>query len=1021
MPLQEQSVVINFSQGLETKSDPNQVPVGKFVRLVNSVFDKLGRLTKRNGYELLPALPDTSSRFVTTFNGNLTAIGGRLQFLTTTGQGLGVWTNKGILTPIELSTIPLIRNNVTQTHVDTAISATGYVCMTYIESSPSGSTTASVTKYSVADATTGQNIIPPTPITSAAGVVQFGARVFAQANNFVIVFSTASASANFLQYFTINTIVPTSIGSVGDVSSNYLPVSGKSFDGVIVSGNIYLSWASSTGVRAAFLNASLSVTSSFIVSSNSATTVSVTADTSGSTTIWTSSYSPANRSGFIVSADSDDYSNSLSPNFTAKQFVSSGSATVLNMAMTAQYGSAQLLYELENSYSYTPVATNFINKQTSDFVGSLSAASVVVRSVGLASKGFLIGSDSYYLTVYDSTNQATFFLINSTGGVVSKLAAGNAGGYLTQGLPSVDVNDTRATVGYLFKDQITAVNKDTGIGSQTQSAGIYSQKGVGLSSFKFGSSGLFTTEIGNNLHINGGILNMYDGYRVVEHGFNLYPDDVIVQANAIVGSMSSGTYFYTATYEWTDNQGNIFRSAPSIPKSIVVSAGTGSVNVNIPTLRLTQKIDNPVKIVIYRWNEGQQIYYQTTSVTSPVINSTTMDSILITDYSSNAAIIGNSILYTNGGVVENIAAPACTGMTIFDSRLWLIDSEDKNLLWYSKQVIEGVPVEMSDLFTVFVSPTISAQGSTGPMRVLAPMDDKLIIFKDNAIYYINGSGPDNAGFNSQYSQPTLITSTVGCDNQRSVVITPNGVMFQSDKGIWLLGRDLSTSYVGADVEIYNSSSVLSALTVPGTNQVRFTLDNGITLLYDYYVKQWGSFEGISALSSTLYQGKHTFINPFGQVLQEAPGTYLDGSNPVLMSFTTGFLNFDGLQGYRRVYSGYMLGGFRSPHRLTVGMAYDYDSSVTQLASIIPDNYSGTWGSGTSWGSVSLWGGNSAREQWQINFERQQCQSFQLSFNEFSDYRADDLTYAGLTISGFKITYGIKSGSPKNIGVSNKVG
>ena len=265
------------------------------------------------------------------------------------------------------------------------------------------------------------------------------------------------------------------------------------------------------------------------------------------------------------------------------------------------------------------------------------------------------------------------------------------------------------------------------------------------------------------------------------------------------------------------------------------------------------------------------------------------------DTLSDAQILGNSLIYTTGGVIENIGAPATAITTLFKSRLFLVDSEDKNLLWFSKQVIEAVPVEMSDLFTKYIAPTTSAQGATGPITALSAMDDKLIIFKKDAIYYITGTGPDNTGSNDDFSEPVFITSTVGCANPLSIVFSPRGLMFQSDKGIWLLGRDLSTSYIGADVEQFNASVVQSAVNVPATNQVRFTLSTGETLMFDYYYSQWATFIGVPAISSTLFQGFHTYINSFGQVYQESPGTYLDGSRPVLMSFTTSWINTAGLR------------------------------------------------------------------------------------------------------------------------------
>ncbi len=476
--------------------------------------------------------------------------------------------------------------------------------------------------------------------------------------------------------------------------------------------------------------------------------------------------------------------------------------------------------------------------------------------------------------------------------------------------------------------------------------------------------------------------------------------------------MTAQQYFYQAVYEWTDNQGNIHRSAPSIPVSVTTTGSTSFNQINVPTLRLTYKTANPVKIAIYRWSTAQENYYQVTSIASPLLNNPLIDSVSYVDTLSDAQILGNSLIYTTGGVIENIGAPATAITTLFKSRLFLVDSEDKNLLWFSKQVIEAVPVEMSDLFTKYIAPTTSAQGATGPITALSAMDDKLIIFKKDAIYYITGTGPDNTGSNDDFSEPVFITSTVGCANPLSIVFSPRGLMFQSDKGIWLLGRDLSTSYIGADVEQFNASVVQSAVNVPATNQVRFTLSTGETLMFDYYYSQWATFIGVPAISSTLFQGFHTYINSFGQVYQESPGTYLDGSRPVLMSFTTSWINTAGLQGFMRAYQLYLLGVYYSPHKLNVSVAYDYNPSPTQTSVIIPKNYAAPWGGEQLWGSGSAWGGPGNIEQWRVFLAHQKCESLQISVTETYDASIGAAAGAGFTLSGMNLVVGMKSGYPR---------
>lgn len=1025
MALQKQGISVNFALGLDTKTDPFQLQLGRFEALSNSVFDKLGRLTKRNGFGFLPSLPDRSTSFVTTFKNNLTAIGNDIKVFS---PGLNSYTSKGRIAPLSLSTLSLVKNNNNQVAVDTAISANGLICVTYLDSVSTGSQTQNISKYVILNQETGQTIVNPTQVVSTFGTVSFQTRVFSLGSYFVLVLSSFNGSVYHLQYMPISSYQPNVVGSVTDFSTSYTASSKGAFDGTVTNNSLYLSWdgATGTGIKASGLTSTFIQSGVVTIASTSADIVSVTADTSmGSPVIWTSAYNSTTSAAVSVATGSN-----LGTLFSAKQFVASvGSIT--NIATVAQNGVARIYYEVDNRYSYdTSLNSNFINQIAINQTGSLSAITTLARSVGLASKGFYVGSQSYVLASYSSPFQPTYFLLNSTGGVVARLAYSNGGGYDALGLTGVSVNQQSASFGYLTKDLVQAVNKGTAVSSQTQTAGIYSQTGINLATINFGTDGLSVAETANNLHLNGGFLWMYDGQYPVEQNFHLYPDSVEVSnPNSVssggsavtIGSLSSQNYFYQATYEWTDNQGNSHKSSPSIPVQVTTTSSFSAAVIKVPTIRLTYKTSNPVKIVIYRWSTGQQEYFQVTSITNPILNDPTIDSISYTDTKSDAAILGNNLLYTTGGVLENSGSPSFVALTEFDSRLWGIDSEDQNLEWYSKPLVEGAPVEMSALQTVFVSPNAGAQGPTGPMRSHAPMDDKLILFKKNAIYYINGVGPDSTGANNQYSQPTFITSTVGCDNQNSIIMTPNGLMFQSDKGIWILGRDLSTRYIGKEVEEFNADVVLSALAIPGTNQVRFTLDSGITLMFDYFTGQWGSFKGIPGISSTLYNDLHTFINSSGQVLQETPGVYLDGSTPVVMSFRTGWISLAGLQGYKRFYWMDWLGQYQSPHRLTIGIGYDYESSVTQQATYLPSNYSAQWGVGSTWGSVSVWGESKRAEQWQVNVKEPTCQAFQITFNEYFDPTVGTPAGAGLTLSGLDLVVGLKKTYPRNISAKNRVG
>lgn len=992
--LVKQPIPINFAMGLDTKTDPYQVAIGNFLRLENMVFDKAKRLTKRNGYGQLTALTEDAS-FLTTFEGNLTAVGSNLQAY---AQGSNTWIDKGNIQPVSLSTLSLIRANTTQTQYDTAVSTNNFICTVYKDVG-SGTTRY---RYALADSNTGQNILPPANIPTNS-TITIPPRVFVLGTHFLILFGTSTN----LRYVAINAVNPSAPTVSITISTQFSGDARLNYDAVVANNKLYIAWNGSDGggaIRATFIDTTLTQHGTSVIVGQVANIMGITADNATPTpNIYISWWRDSNNNGYTMILDS-----ALLTVLAPTQIITNEEVT--NLTPIAENFLETVYYEILNNYAYdSAIPTHLVKSVTCTSTGTVGTPGVVVRSLGLSSKAFILDDVHYFVGTYQSDTQPTYYLISGAGQVISQLAYSNGGGYHVNGLSNVSINGSVVSTGYQFKDLLIPVNKSQEV---TQANGVYAQTGLNQVFFTLGTIPQ-SVEIGSTLQLTGGFLWMYDGVAPVEENFFVWPDNVEATTSTTGGNLADQDYFYQALYEWTDNQGNIHRSAPSIPVQVTTAGGNTSSNtINVPTLRLTYKLSSPVKIVIYRWSTGQQVYYQVTEVTVPLLNNTAVDSVSFVDTQADSAILGNSIIYTTGGVVEDVIAPSMNALTLFDDRLWGIDAEDPNLLWYSKQVIEGTPVEMSDLFTLFVAPTISAQGSTGNLKCIAPMDDKLIMFKRDAMYYINGSGPDNAGANSQYSQPTFIASTVGCENQKSIVFTPNGLMFQSDKGIWLLGRDLSTSYIGAPVEDFTlNATVQSAVNVPGTNQIRFTMSSGVTLMFDYFFSQWGVFVNVPAISSTLYQNLHTYIDRFGRVFQETPGTYLDGSRPVLQAFSTGWIAAAGLIGFQRAYFLHLLGTYLSPHKLNIGIAYDYDQNTRQTVVVSPDNFSAPWGIDTPWGGTGVWGGSTNIETQRVFFERQKCVSFQIIVDEVFDSTFGTSAGAGLTLSGLNLTIGVKKSYP----------
>jgi hypothetical protein len=257
--------------------------------------------------------------------------------------------------------------------------------------------------------------------------------------------------------------------------------------------------------------------------------------------------------------------------------------------------------------------------------------------------------------------------------------------------------------------------------------------------------------------------------------------------------LTDHSYQYCVTYEWTDNLGQVHRSAPSKPiiqGRFTDISGVNTNEVDAPTLTVTSK--NDVQVVFYRTVVNGTTFYRVGAMP----NSTSTETVTLLDSTTDATLVGNEELYTTGNVLANMAPGPVLYPTIHQNRVFVVDALDRRSVWYSKQVIPGQPVEFSDFLVL----TTDEQG--GPVTGLASMDNHLVVFRQNQISISNSQGLDNLGDGDDYTDLARIPGDVGCQDPASIVLTTRGVFFRSAKGIYLLDRSLQLSYIGAGVEKY---------------------------------------------------------------------------------------------------------------------------------------------------------------------------------------------------------------------------
>lgn len=441
-------------------------------------------------------------------------------------------------------------------------------------------------------------------------------------------------------------------------------------------------------------------------------------------------------------------------------------------------------------------------------------------------------------------------------------------------------------------------------------------------------------------------------------GTNSATAGILGQRNAGVGgSIGAGTRQYFLVYEWTDAQGQFHTSAPSAPFTAVNGnrtisgapnvAQTGASNnaptlssweLLCPTLRVTRR-DN-VNIGVFRTIADEQGGGQVAYRIGNIPNNPAVDSVAFLDTLSDAAILTGDVLYTSGGELENISpAPALTLVrhpTPTSERVWLIDQDDPDLLWFSKEYQPGYAVAWSPELSLRIDKT------GGPTVAAATIDTSLALFKANSIFLVVGAGPDATGSPQSGSYTAQrVSSDVGCVSQDSVVLTNLGLMFQGAKGICLLDRSGNVSYIGAPVESYTLTGlVTSAVLSPDQGRVRFATDAEVTLVYDIQIGEWSvyTYGSNHALElSTSGANVYTWVDDSGDVYQETPGTYVDpGATLVAMRVQTPWLHpGDAIQGFVRCWELLVLGQYLSAHGLTVEVAIDEDPTVVQTLTYTP--------------------------------------------------------------------------------------
>jgi hypothetical protein len=944
--LQETVIPISFAQGLNTKTDPKQISAGQLLTLENGVFTTPGEIIKRNGYlSLSDEIYDNVSPTTLIKGSSLGLLNDNLVLTDNTNVFIYLpekasWAKSGYKTNLRLSTKSLAGTTGTSSYPSSVSRINNFKFVAY----PDLLVTSSL-RYYLSDYITN---VPVTGTTISA-VTTPGTIVNIQTLSLNTEFGATVRSDD-------GTTSTTTIGTVQitggthnfslTINDNRLaPPMVPVFNGT----NLFLLYTAGGGNDLVIDKYALGGAGSLtFVSTVTVTTTDITLGTEILVDLINSELVVLyTKAGVNVVGKRYDYNLTLLATFAASSDV--GDAKVTGALNGTDLG---VFFERQSSDTVNYFTMNAVvqNYRTSPSVFSLVAKPTY--NTRLYSNAFVQDSRYYYSVIHLKQAQATQFIIS--------VGAPYSGGPGVTAVESTVAGKFALNTAY-YGSNLQGLVKWSNFqlpyfkAAQTSlaSGAIVSQFVISELTTLFDEK-LLNVSLANNLTFVGGILSIFDGLGVAEAGFNLFPEIIAASTNT---PGSTDTYSYLVVYSWIDFQGNLHRSAPSIPSQVQTATPIGLTGVTGTIISTGLGVSEVYKAMdvtvdLYRTTNGGTVYYLTQRAANNLVGS-----VSFTDNSQDSVIIQNQQLYTTGGELENIGPPTTNLITSFKNRIISVDAENPLQWWFSKQVIQGFPAEFSDLLTQ----NIDEKG--GNITALNTMDDKLIFFKASNIWYVIGDGPAPNGQSNDFSYPQIISSDTGCINQSSILLTPAGLFFQSPKGIYLLQRDLSLSYIGAAVERYNSANVTSAQMIAGTTQIRLSLNTGIVLVYDYFVKQWSIFTNINASDAVIYLGNYTYLTSTGMTNVETPGVYADPSaTPISLKLTTGWMSFAGIQNFQRVKQFLVLGESESATNLSVSLAYNFDSTITQVDNI----------------SIA---GSQIPMQYRVFTQLQKCESIQLTLQD----------------------------------------
>ncbi len=377
----------------------------------------------------------------------------------------------------------------------------------------------------------------------------------------------------------------------------------------------------------------------------------------------------------------------------------------------------------------------------------------------------------------------------------------------------------------------------------------------------------------------------------------------------------------------------------------------------------------------------------------------TVDTDTFTDEFTDATATGKENNPENGAILESLAPPAATIIRATADRLFLAGiAGDPDRVWYSKRRGIGEVVSFHDALTFDVP------RDGGDITAIAFNEGTLVVFRETAIYAFPGQGFDNAGGGENFGPANIISLDVGAVGAEAVAQTPQGHVFKSRKG-WYMLRGWTPDYIGAPVAGFDDDDVKAVDVIESQHQIRVLTDDRMLVL-DYLVNQWSEWTIDEGRDSTMWQGAHYYVND-DEILAQA-STYAAGVD-YGWDIETAWIPMATMQSAGRLRFFEVLGEYLSTFHLWVRVARDYQYASADVP---------LWEDSDYWTPSPTTVGSALQVQ---HFPREgRCQAFKIRLTAVSASNHDDPPAgAAAKLTGLSLELGFDRGLNRRLTAAQK--